>query len=72
MAFIHKFDCISLRNLTSYFYVFILLYFQRGLIDFYTNGSKKPEEEKANGWGSVIIGGALGAFALGALIINKA
>lgn len=43
----------------------------RGLIDFYTNGIKKPEE-KTNGWGSVLIGGALGAFALGALIINKA
>ncbi|XP_045167442.2 bcl-2-like protein 1 [Mercenaria mercenaria] len=43
----------------------------KGIVDFYTNGAQKPEE-RGNGWGSVIIGGALGAFAIGALIINKA
>lgn len=42
----------------------------KGLVDFYKNGS--PKQDKGNGWGPVIVGGALSAFALGALIMNRA
>lgn len=61
-------------QLTSFIYakVILTLFFclQKGLVDFYKNGVRK--QDKANNWGSVVLGGALGALALGALIINRA
>lgn len=43
----------------------------KGLVDFYNNGQPKQEAQKNGGWG-ILLGGALGAFAIGALIVNRA
>ena len=44
-------------------------YFQKGIVQFYEDGL--PKTEKAKRWGSLLLTGALGAVAFGAMVIHK-